>query len=161
MVSVYQSAVARFYAPSDLGGAGGMYRERIRASPQCYGAPRYDTVFVVLDGDTPGMQGMVIARVLLFFSFSFGNKDYSCALVHWFVRREDVPDADTDMWIVEPEFTRNGRRVLEVIEVQTIARGAHLLPVYGTGTLPEDFNYVDALDAFRSYYVNPYIDHHE
>ncbi|KAI0246059.1 hypothetical protein BJV78DRAFT_1136045, partial [Lactifluus subvellereus] len=46
-ISVYHSAVSRFFAPSDLCGAGGMYQERIRSNPnwrdeytQC------DTVFV-------------------------------------------------------------------------------------------------------------------
>jgi hypothetical protein len=30
-VAVYNSAIAKFYAPSDLSGVGGMRRERIRA----------------------------------------------------------------------------------------------------------------------------------
>jgi hypothetical protein len=36
-VYVYHSAVARFYAPSDLCGAGGMYRECIRSNPNWRG----------------------------------------------------------------------------------------------------------------------------
>ena len=32
-ISVYHSAVATYYAPSDSSGVGGMYRERIRANP--------------------------------------------------------------------------------------------------------------------------------
>ncbi|KAH9043629.1 hypothetical protein EDB85DRAFT_1838587, partial [Lactarius pseudohatsudake] len=32
-IKVYHSAVARFYAPSDLCGTGGMYREQIRSTP--------------------------------------------------------------------------------------------------------------------------------
>ena len=47
-----------------------------------------------------------------------------------------------------------------MIHLDSIARGTHLLPVYGSGFLPEDFHYVVSLDAFKSYYVNHYIDHH-
>ena len=36
-ISVYHSAVTRFYAPSDLCGAGGMYQERIRSNPKWRG----------------------------------------------------------------------------------------------------------------------------
>jgi hypothetical protein len=44
-----------------------MYRELIRATPSWKGdAARHDTVFVVLDETMPGMQGMVLARVLFF-----------------------------------------------------------------------------------------------
>ena len=36
-ISVYHSAVARFYAPSDLCGTGGMYHERIWSTPNWHG----------------------------------------------------------------------------------------------------------------------------
>ncbi|KAG2144246.1 hypothetical protein DEU56DRAFT_870395 [Suillus clintonianus] len=37
---------------------------------------------------------------------------------------------------------------------------AHLLPVFGDGALPVDFHFAHSLDAFNSYYVNKYADHH-
>jgi hypothetical protein len=64
-ITVHHSAVARFYAPSDLNGAGGMYRERIRSNPNWHGYPRHDTVLV--DMGAPLMHGIVIGWVLLFF----------------------------------------------------------------------------------------------
>lgn len=159
-IDVFHSAVARFYAPSDLCGAGGMYRERIRSNPLWYGiAPRRDTVFVVLDEEEAGMRGMVIAQVLLFFSFKYARRDFACALVHWLVCDGDEPDADTGMWTVRPEFEGN-RRTLQVIHLDSIARGAHLLPVYGRKFLPEGFDYTYALKVFPSYFVNRYADHH-
>ncbi|KAJ7845711.1 hypothetical protein B0H14DRAFT_2357935, partial [Mycena olivaceomarginata] len=39
-ITVHHSAIARFYAPSNLGGAGGMYRERIRSNPSWHGYVR-------------------------------------------------------------------------------------------------------------------------
>ncbi|KAF8231251.1 hypothetical protein L208DRAFT_1037891, partial [Tricholoma matsutake] len=68
-IKMYHSAVATFYAPSDLCGAGGMHRERIRSTPAFHGHPHRDTIFVVLDDTKPGMEGMEIGQVLLFFSF--------------------------------------------------------------------------------------------
>lgn len=157
-INVYHSATARFYAPSDMCGAGGMYRERIRSNPNWYNQyARHDTVFVELDPDAPGMAGMAIARVLLFFAFEFGDQTHSCALVHWLM--PDSIDEDTGMWVVRPEYV-GGQRTLEVIPLDSIPRAAHLLPVYGTRPLPEDFSYTYSLDAFRSYFVNRYVDHH-
>ena len=58
---MHHSALATFFAPSDLCGAGGMRQERIRSTPSWYDHPRHDTVFVVLDDNLPGMEGMVVA----------------------------------------------------------------------------------------------------
>ncbi|KAJ2933093.1 hypothetical protein H1R20_g4010, partial [Candolleomyces eurysporus] len=76
----------------------------------------------------------------------------------------DCPDKATGMWVVEREEEDDGKGKihlpLQVISLATIVRGAHLLPVYGDGYLPEDFDYTDSLEAFQSFYVNQYIDHH-
>ena len=98
--------MARFFAPSDLCGAGGMYQERIRSNP-CWRDEyaRYDTVFVQIGPDVSGMKGMVIGRVRLFFSFTSGHTCYPCALVEWFIPKDGV-DEDTGMWVVTPEFER-------------------------------------------------------
>ncbi|KAF8073482.1 hypothetical protein FPV67DRAFT_1559904 [Lyophyllum atratum] len=163
-IHVFHSAITRFYAPSDLCGPCGMYRQRIRCNPSWYGHPRHDTVFVVEDEDQPGMRGMLIARVHLLFSFT----DYEtnergeliqCALVSWFLPASEQRDPDTGMWTVKPERTRRHRPV-QVIPLKSIARGAHLLPKYGVGMLPDYIMHINALDEFHSYFVNPYIDHH-
>ncbi|KAJ7833381.1 hypothetical protein B0H13DRAFT_2240376 [Mycena leptocephala] len=156
-ITVHHSAIARFYAPSDLSGAGGMYRERIRSNPSWHGYARRDTVLV--DVGTEAMKGLVVGRAMLFFSFVFGGKEYQCALVHWIVPVGDTPDPDTGMWVVEPEFVA-GLPALEVIEVDAIARGCHLIGVYGASALPEDFHFSSSLDAFNTYFVNQYADHH-
>jgi hypothetical protein len=160
-VSVFHSAVARFYAPSDLCGAGGMYRERIRSNPKWRGEyARHDTMFVEVDPELDGMRGMVIARTLLFMSFTFRDEYLPCALVHWFIPR-DEPDEVTGLWVVEPEFEGNGReRTLGVIHLDCVARAAHLLPIYGPTFIPDDLHFSDSLDAFRAFFVNRHIDHH-
>ena len=67
-VSVFHSAIATFYAPSDLSGLGGMHTECIR-STLCWrkAQARYDTVFLKQDPDIPGMGGLHVGRVFLFF----------------------------------------------------------------------------------------------
>lgn len=160
-VQVFHSAVTRFYSPSDLCGAGGMYRQRIRCNPSWYSHPRRDTVFVVQDEDKSGMEGLLVARIHLFFSFidDTNGETVPCALVSWFVPASNLRDPDTGMWLVKPEGTRM-RRPVQVIHLKSIARGAHLLPKYGVGYLPDYISHVNTLDEFREYFVNPYIDHH-
>jgi hypothetical protein len=159
-ISVYHSAIARFYAPSHLCGAGGMYQERIRSNPDWRGKyARYDTMFIEVDVKLDGMLGMAIGHALLFFSIKFRDHKYSCALIHWLTPL-DQPDEDTGMWVVQPEFEGNGHRTLSIIHLDCVARAAHLLPVYGSSFLPEDLHFVDFLDLFRADFVNSYIDHH-
>ena len=107
------------------------------------------------------MQGMLIARLHLLFSFTDADNDeiVPCALVSWFIPAQDHCDPDTGMWVVKPEGTRAARPV-QVIPLKSIARGSHLLPKYGTGPLPDSVSHINALDVFQFYFVNPYIDHH-
>ncbi|KAN0134484.1 hypothetical protein V8E53_007630 [Lactarius tabidus] len=159
VIKVHHSAVATFYSPSNLSGSGGLQREQIRLTPNFFGHPRRDTVFVVTDDSQAGMEGMEIGHVLLFFSFEYWCKTFPGALINWFVHT-DGRDPDTQMWTVKPEFDRCGEPTLEVIHLDSIARAAHLLPVYGQSHVPEDFDYHTVLDSFNSFFVNHYIDHH-
>lgn len=160
-IFVYHSAVARFYAPSDLCGAGGMYHERFRSAPAWQGDyARRDTVFIVTDSELPGMLGMCIGRILLLFSFVHDGSYYPCALVHWFTPVNDTVDDETGLWVVKPEFTGNGQRNLAVVHVDCIARAAHLSAVFGRSLVPDDLQFSSTLDVFRSYFVNTFADHH-
>lgn len=157
-VSVFASAVATFFAPSDPSGIHGMRRERIRSTPCWRGSePRYDCAFVVEDEEKSGMSGMAVVRVRLFFSVEYEGVHYPCALVEWFKRMGRDPL--TGMWIVRPDCTR-GSRDRSVIHLDSFLRGAHLIPVYGNLRLPLDFKHYNSLDVFKAYYVNKYIDHH-
>ena len=160
-VSVHHSVAAYFYAPSDLCGTGGMHRERIRSTPLWRGQyARRDTVLVVTDPNQLGMLGMAVGRLLLFFSLSFQDVFYPCALIHWFEYLDQGLDNETGMWKVKPEHESNGRPCLAVIHLDSIQRAAHLIPVYGSGSVPDCIHFYQSLDLFRTYFVNSYADHH-
>ncbi|KAI0038131.1 hypothetical protein FA95DRAFT_1665594 [Auriscalpium vulgare] len=160
-VRVYHSAVASFYAPSDMCGAGGMRRERIRSHPNWRKQyARRDTVFIETAADVPGMLGMAIGRVFLLFSFVHEDREYACALVHWLVPVGRGPDGNTGMWVVRPEYEGNGSRSMAVVSLKCVARAAHLIGAFGSAVLPDNFHFSYSLDAFRSFYVNKYADHH-
>ncbi|KAF7983491.1 hypothetical protein HWV62_21806 [Athelia sp. TMB] len=104
-ISVFRSAIATFYAPSDPSGLRGLKRERIRSTPSWRNqGPRKDCAFVVENQDKPGMRGMRIVRIKLFFSFIHESITYPCALVEWFKTVGRSPDPETGMWTVRPEF---------------------------------------------------------
>ena len=106
------------------------------------------------------MNDLNVARVLSFFSFSRHGNVYQCALVHWFSTFGQEPDPDTGMWIVVPDYDRHGYRNVSVIHVDSIVRGAHLLPVFDMSKLPSSLNYTHSLDYFSAFYINRYIDPH-
>jgi hypothetical protein len=83
-IRVFHSAIARFYAPSDPCGAGGMQRQIIRCNPSWRGHERRDVVFVA-QSDEPGMHGLAVAQLRLLFSFTDPSTDkmHACALVNW------------------------------------------------------------------------------
>lgn len=91
---------------------------------------------------------MVIGRVILFFSFTFRDVYYPCALDRWLSPVGNEPDEDTGMWVVQPEFEGNGQPSLAVVHLDCIAQGAHLIGVYGSSFLPEDFHFSYSLDTF-------------
>jgi len=149
-----------FFAPSDLSGIAGLRHERIRSVASWYGGPaRRDCVYVGLSEDE-GFRGLNIARVLLFFSFKYGREVLPCALVHWFSHVGDEPDDETGLWVVEPDL-RSSKPFLQVIHLDTVLRGAHLIGNAGREFLPplNKFNFSDSLNSFKSFYVNKYIDY--
>ena len=50
--------------------------------------------------------------------------------------------------------------MLEVIHLDTIVWRVHPLPQYGSGFLPKNSKYTNALDAFKSYFVNHLVNYH-
>jgi hypothetical protein len=163
-VSVFYSATATFRAPSNPSGPGGMYREAIRSthywSRGDIPGPRHDCVFIDVGNPGVGMQGLLVARVYLFFKFPYGGVEYPCALVHWYSTSSER-DPTTRLWVVQPETTRGGGRHMSVIHIDSIIRGAHLLPKFpSVAQVYREINYTNVLDLYKSFYVNKYIDHH-
>ncbi|EKM77022.1 hypothetical protein AGABI1DRAFT_101971 [Agaricus bisporus var. burnettii JB137-S8] len=146
-IAIYHSAVATFYAPSDPSGLHGIYR--LRCTPQWrHSGPRRDCAFVVEDQGKAGFGGLSVVRLHLLFSFKHSGTFYPCALVQWFNKVGTHCDADTGLWMVEPDL-RVGP-----------TRGAHLMPIFGRRLMPENFRFEWSLDSFQGFYVNQYIDHH-
>ncbi|KAG1775765.1 hypothetical protein EV702DRAFT_1180194 [Suillus placidus] len=160
-LKVFNSAAATFYAPSDPSRIGGMQCEHIRACPLWRNLyPRNDCVFVNTNPDVEGMQGLEVARVLCFFLFKHNWIEYPCALVQWFDKLGNCADEDTGMWMGKPSVCEDGSRNLAVIHIDTVYRAAHLIPIYGSEFIPESINFYHSYDAFCSFYVNKYADHH-
>jgi hypothetical protein len=160
-IRVHPSAVATFYAPSDLSGVGGMRREWIRAVPQWRGGPgRYDCVFTETNTLLKGMRGLDIARIRLLLSFEYENTPYPCALVRWYSRLDDEPDEATGMWAVVPDYNDDGTPYEAIIHLDCILRAAHLIGAYGEDFVLPTMTLHKSLDRFESFYVNKYIDHH-
>ncbi|KAG1726100.1 hypothetical protein EDB19DRAFT_1945348 [Suillus lakei] len=160
-IQLFNSASSMFYAPSDRSGIGGMHREHIRACPVWRNeAPRYNCVFVNTDAGVEGMRGMEIARVMCFFSLTFEDTVYPCAVVHWFDKTSDGPDKDMGMWVVEPSFDTDSSPFVGIIHIDSIYRAAHLIPIYGAQVISHDLKHYDSYDAFQAFYVNKFADHH-
>jgi hypothetical protein len=160
MISVFASAAANYYAPSDPSGVCGMRKEHIRASPSWRQGPaRYDCAFVNSKPGLDAMRGLSIVRILLFFSFVFDDKTYPCALAHRFSLVAEEPDEDTGMWVVQPEVEDDGSPTISVVHLDYIFRAAHLLPIYGDDPI-DSISPHESLDTFPAFYVNKYIDHH-
>lgn len=154
-VRVFISAMATFYAPSDISGLGGMRRERIRATPSWrQGFARHDCVFISRDVEEPGLRGLHVGHIRLFFSVKSTSGLYPCTLVEWFSPLSDAPDPDTDMWIVTPDVDARGQRILGVVHIDAIVRAAHLIGVAGSNFTPRQLRHYDTLDAFKAFYVN-------
>jgi hypothetical protein len=160
VISVFASAAANYYAPSDPSGICGMRKEHIRATPSWRQGPaRYDCAFVNSEPELDGINGLSIVRILLFFSFIFNGKTYPCALVRWFSLIAEERDEDTGMWMVQPEVEDNGSPSISVLHIDCILRAAHLLPIYDDDPI-DSISPHDSLDIFPAFYVNKYIDHH-
>ncbi|KAG0695647.1 hypothetical protein DFH29DRAFT_984904 [Suillus ampliporus] len=160
--SVFSSAAASFYAPSDLSGTGGMWREHIRATTSWRGGPaRNDCIFVSMNDEVNcGLDGLAIARVLRFLGFKYQTKYLRCAVVHWFAYITDSRDPDTGMYLVAPSSNNDGTPDISIIHIDCIFRAAHLVPLYGANFLPREIGPHDSYNVFHAFYINKYADHH-
>jgi hypothetical protein len=162
--SVFDSAVAMYYLPSNTLGQAGVYRERIRATPlrsrNISTVPRHDCVLVATDTEAPGFLSMQVARVRLLLSVTHHNTVIPCALVNWFISDGKGPDPVTGMWIVKPQYTANNRHSFSLIHLNSVLRGIHLLPVHKKHPVVETHSFSRSLDNYRRFYVNKYIDYH-
>ena len=74
--------------------------------------------------------------------------------------RLEASGKGTGMWVVEPDFNADGSPLVSVIHLDCILRAAHLIGVCSSDFLPKELSFHHSLDAFLSFYVNKFIDHH-
>ena len=81
-ISVFHSAVATYYAPSDHSGIYGMHKQCIRSTPSWRQGPaRHDCVFIKNNTELDGMRGLHVVQVLMFLSFTSRCILYPCAVI--------------------------------------------------------------------------------
>jgi hypothetical protein len=164
-VLVYPSAVSVFHAPSNMSGTCNMRCECIcSVSSWRNGPERWDCVYVVQDQDLPGFRGLLVAQVHAFIRIKpkhtcCSQRSYPCAVASWFRTVGNSPCPNTGMWIVEHEVI-HGKKPKSIIHVDTILRGAHLIGIAGDSVVPDDMEHMDGLNAFKTFFVNKYIDYH-
>ena len=126
-----------------------MRREFIHAVPHWrQGHSRYDCVFVETENDP-----VAVGRVCKFLQFSYKDKKYPCALIHWFTKSESEPIASNGMWVIEPMLDPDGMPVALIVSINAIIRATHLLPVFRDGYFaPEDLECHETLDYFDLFY---------
>lgn len=139
-----------------------MRREYIRSTPRWKnGPPRHDCVYVEKDPEGSGFRGLGVAQVRMFFSLMNNGILYQCALVRWFEAISDTPCSVSGMWMVQTDIhPRSRHRVHSVIHIDSILRAAHLIGHAGNKFTPYTLTPARSLQAFHSYYVNKYADHH-
>jgi hypothetical protein len=160
-IRVYPSAIATYRAPSDLSGSSSMRYERIRCVSSWWdGPPRKDCVFIEQHSNLAGFRGLFIGQIESFISLKHNKINYPCAVISTFSPIADSPCRDTGMWIVERDLDDNGENQTMIVHIDTIIRSAHLIGIAGNSFIPKNLRYSDSLDAFRTFYVNKFIDYH-
>lgn len=160
-VCIFPSAIVIYYAPSDPSGPRGMHHECIHSVQSWQsGQPCCDCVFISHDESLPGFRGLHVAHIHLFFSFSFGQISYLCALVMWFSPVADKPDLDTGMWIVAPDVVSNHTYPMDIISLDSIICSAHLIGVAGEDYIPCEVRPSESPNTPQEFYVNKFTDHH-
>ena len=161
-IHIFNTAVATFYAPSNISGVTGMRREYIQAVSSWRNGPAcYDCVLVNAKPDVDGAWGFEVARVFLFFSFLHGGKEYLCAFIQWYSFVGTGPNEDTGCWVVEPDIGDNESPHVAVIHIDCILRAIHLMPVTRTTHFVDwSVTMHTSLDTFKLFYLNRFIDYH-
>lgn len=133
-----------------------MIRERIRSTHRWLNGPaRRDCVYVEHEPNLAGFRGMYVAQVSAFIKFTYKRTVFPCAIVKWFSAVGDAPCPNTGMWVVQRDSHQH-----DLIHLDTVVRAAHLIGIAGQSTIPREFEPSDSLNAFKTFYVNKYVDYH-
>jgi len=124
---------------------------------------RFSTVLVrehpPADGKGP-LDGLRVAQVRLIFNLpqEFGSTLHPLAYVHWYTPFRTFNE-DLKMFQIT-RSTRNHRQRASIIPVTQIVRSCHLIPNFGRAVITT-WDSHSALDEAPSFFVNPYLRHHD
>ncbi|KAG1903865.1 uncharacterized protein F5891DRAFT_1126823 [Suillus fuscotomentosus] len=125
-IKVFNSAAVTFIAPSDPSGITGMHHEHLCAVPSWRNGPGcFDCAFV----NTDDRQDEILS-------------------MDWFYQITEERDEATGMYMVAPSFDEDSSPNLSIIHIDSIVRGAHLLPIFGTQFVPRGLRFHHSLDVF-------------
>ena len=63
-----------------------------------------------------------------------------------------------NMWKVHHDLNARGQWQLKIVHLNTIVHAAHLIGIASSSFIPYELNHMNVLDAFKTYYVNKFID---
>jgi len=160
-IHTFNTAVATFYAPSDISGIPGMHHEYIQAMSSWRNGPaHYNCVLVNTKPNVNGAQGFKVAWVFLFL-FLHGGKEYLCAFIQWYAFIGTRPDKDTGCWVVEPDIKDGKSSHVVVIHIDCILCAIHLMPITRSAHFVDwSITMHTLLDTFKLFYLNRFIDYH-
>ncbi|KAG2112213.1 uncharacterized protein F5147DRAFT_744532 [Suillus discolor] len=111
--------------------------------------PVHDCIFVSTNKEVNcGLDGLAITRVLCFL------------VICWFSYVTDSQNPDTGMYIVVPSTNDDGMPDISLIHIDCIFHAAHLIPLYGTDSLPREITPHDSYNVFCTFTINKYANHH-
>ena len=64
------------------------------------------------------------------------------------------------MWIVTQEIGQTKQPALGLININSIVHSVHLIGIAGSHLVPYEVDHTNALEAFKTFYINKYIDYH-
>ncbi|TDL30148.1 Zn-finger domain-containing protein [Rickenella mellea] len=122
---------------------------------------QFDTAFVIDDLELynaeKGIAGLKVAEIRVIFTLpeELGYWPHPLAYVHWF-KPLTTRETGIDMFKIG-RARRNLEPHSEIISVDRIARGCHLIPKYGTGTINPTWTTANVMEKAKEFDVNKYI----
>ena len=148
--SVFNSAVATYYLPSDTLGQAGFFQEQIHAmATQNPTIPRHDCVLIATDAMSSGFTSTQVAQICLLLLITHLGAAIPCALVDWFILEGNKPDPIMGLWVVKPKYTRNNRHFSSIIHFNSVLQGIHLLPVHKKRMVTQAHSHSWSLDTYQ------------
>lgn len=108
----------------------------------------------------PGFHGLLIGQVLSFIKLRHEGVEYPAVIISSFEVIGSCPCELTNMWKVHHDLDTHGQQQLKMVHLDAILHGAHLIGIASSNFVPKEVNHTNALDAFKTFYINKFVDYH-